>query len=128
MKGGESLVAGLTISVTRLPAGDGVCSVLCLAGEADTTATDLRDALAAELAGGARLLLVDTSRLTFIDSGATQMIIAAHRVARQEGSTLALVRPSAPVARVLELVGVNQLVSIYDDVEDAVTAVVQEKP
>ena len=118
----------LVISVTVLPAGDGMCSVLCLAGEADVTATELREALAAELAGGPRLVLVDMSRLTFIDSGATQMIIAAHRVARHEGRALALVSPSVPVARVLELVGVNQLIGVYDCVEDAITATVQGAP
>lgn len=119
---GEPPMPGLLISVTVLPVGDGVCSVLRLAGEADMGSTELRDALTAQLAVRPRLLLVDMSALTFIDSAATQMIIAAHRVARHEGEALALVHPTPAVARVLGLVGVNQLISVYDSVEEAIAA------
>jgi len=115
-------MASLSISVTALPAGDGAYVVLSLAGEADMTATDLRDALAAQLAARPRLLLVDVSALTFIDSGATQMIIAAHRVARHEGGTLALIRPAAPVARVWELMGVSETIGVYESADDAIAA------
>lgn len=86
------------------------------------SSTELRDALAAELAGRPRLLLVDVSALTFNDSGATQMIIAAHRVARHEGGKLALVSPTEAVARVLGLLGVNQVISVYDSLAAAITA------
>lgn len=113
---------GLLISVTVLPAGDSVCSVMRLAGEADMGSVELRDALATQLAAKPRLLLVDMSALTFIDSAATQMIIAAHRVARHEGEALALVHPTAPVARVLSMVGIDQLIDIYDNVDEAITA------
>lgn len=113
--------SGLLITVTTLPAGDGVCSLMRLVGEADLNTTELRDALAAELAGRPRLLLVDMSALTFIDSGATQMIIAAHRVASRESGALALLSPADAVARVLSLMGVDQLISIYGSVDEAVT-------
>jgi anti-sigma B factor antagonist len=119
---GECLMAGLLISVTKLPTGDGVCSVMRLAGEADLSATELRDALAAELAGSPRLLLLDMSAMTFIDSGATQMIVAAYRVAGAGRAALALLRPSDPVARVLGLMGVDQLIGVYGSVDEAVAA------
>ena len=119
---GEPSMPELLIPVTVLPAGDGVCSVMRLAGEADMGSSELRDALTTQLAAKPRLLLVDMSALTFIDSAATQMIIAAHRVARHEGETLALVHPTAPVARVLSLVGVDQMINIYDNVDEAITA------
>jgi anti-anti-sigma factor len=112
----------LSITVTVLPAGDGMCSVVRLAGEADLTSTELRDALTGEMAGKTRLLLVDMSALTFIDSGATQMIIAAHQVFRREGGTLALVSPTPAAARVLELTGVSELITVYGSVDEAVTS------
>lgn len=112
----------LSIAVTVLPAGDGVCSVVRLAGEADLTSTELRDALTAQMAGHPRLLLVDMSALTFIDSGATQMIIAAYQVFRREGGTLALVRPAPAAARVLELTGVSKLIPVYGSLREAVAS------
>jgi anti-anti-sigma factor len=73
-----------------LPAGDGVCSVIRLAGEADMTTTALRDALAAAVAEKPYMILVDLSALTFIDSAATQMIIDAYRVLFPEGGRLTI--------------------------------------
>jgi hypothetical protein len=64
----------LLISVAVLPAGDGMCSVVVLSGEADLTGVELREALTAEVAKKPRLIAVDMSALTFIDSGALQMI------------------------------------------------------
>jgi anti-sigma B factor antagonist len=93
-----------------------------LAGEADVRAAELRDALAAELAARPRLLLIDMSALTFIDSGATQMITAAHRIANREGQTLALLSPTDPVARVLSLMGVDRVIGVYGSVDEAVAA------
>ena len=110
------------ISVTVLPVGDGVCSVIRLAGEADLTATELRDALTAEVARDPRMILVDMSALSFIDSAAMQMIVAACRVFRGEGRAFALVHPAPVVARVLELTGISELITVYDSVDDAVAA------
>ncbi len=112
----------LSITVTALPAGDGVCAVVRLAGEADLTSTGLRDALAAQITTRPRLLLVDMSALTFLDSGATQMIIAAYQVLRREGGTLALVRPAPAVARVLELTGVSRLIIVHGSVDEAISS------
>jgi anti-sigma B factor antagonist len=114
-------VTDLVISVAVLPAGDGACSVVRLAGEADLTTTALRDALTAEVAPSKpRLLLVDMSALRFIDSAAMQMIIAAHRVFRRDGGTLALVNPASTVARALRLAGVDEVIAVYGSVDEAI--------
>lgn len=119
---GDGRVTGLSISMDVLPAGDGVCSVLRLAGEADMTASALRDALAAAVAKRPYMILVDLTALTFIDSAATQMIIGAYRVLFPEGGRLVLIHPAPAVARTLELIGVNRLIPIYDSVDEAVTS------
>lgn len=114
-------MTGLSISVTTLPAGDGEASVVRLAGEADLTATALRDVLTAEVtAAKPRLLLLDLTALTFIDSGALQMIIAAYQVFRLDGGTLALVHPAPRVARLLSLTGISELIVVYDSLHDAI--------
>ena len=80
--------------------------------------------LAAEVAAGKpRLLLIDMTALTFIDSAAIQMIIAACQVFRHDGGTLALIHPTSAAARTLELTGVSRLISIYDNLDEAITAV-----
>jgi anti-anti-sigma factor len=114
----------LLISVILLAAGGDACSVISLAGEAGLTTTALRDGLAAEVAAGKpRLLLIDMTALTFIDSAAIQMIIAAYQVFRHDGGTLALIHPASAAARTLELTGVSRLISIYDNLDEAITAV-----
>ena len=110
-------MSGLLISVSALPAGDGACSVMSLAGEADLTCVELRDALTAQVAMKPRLIAVDMSLLTFIDSGALQMIVAAYQVLRHDGGTLALVAPAPAVTRVLELTGISELIPVYSSVE-----------
>jgi anti-sigma B factor antagonist len=112
----------LAISVTTLTAGDAACRVMRLAGQADLTATALRDALTSEIAAGPRLLLIDMTALTFIDSGATQMIIGAYQILRSQGIPLALVDPTPPVARMLGLLGVDRLIPVYPTVGDGAAA------
>jgi anti-sigma B factor antagonist len=111
----------LSISVTVLPTGDGVCSVVRLVGEADLTTPALREALTSEItASKSRLVLVDMSALSFIDSAAMQMVIAAYQVLRRDGGMLAMIRPTSTVARTLGLAGISQLIHIYDSVDDAI--------
>jgi anti-sigma B factor antagonist len=125
-QGGETgghPVTDLQISVTVLPAGDGACSVISLAGEADLTTTELRDALAAEVAAGKpRLLLIDMTALSFIDSAAMQMIIGAYRVFRRDGGTVALVSPVPAVARTLALAGTSEIIAVYATMNEAITS------
>ena len=109
-------------SVTVLPDADGT-TIMRLSGEADLSTTALRDALTTEIAGNPRLLLVDLAALTFIDSGATQMIIGAYHALSLSGGTLALIHPRAAVARVFELTGVSQVIPVYDNVNEAIAAV-----
>lgn len=117
------IVTSLEISTAVLPAGDGVCSVVRLAGEADLTSTALRDALTAEVARKPRVIAVDMTSLRFIDSGAMHMIVAAYQVFRREGGTLMLVNPAPAVARVLDLSGISEIIPVYGGLDKAVASV-----
>ncbi|HEX6519287.1 MAG TPA: STAS domain-containing protein [Streptosporangiaceae bacterium] len=88
--------------------------VITLTGEADlSTAADLGELLNAQLeAEDTTLLTLDVSQLSFIDSMAVRLLIMGARVLRERGGTLVLRHPREDVARVLELMGVYQLITV----------------
>lgn len=95
---------------------------MTLIGELDTaSAPILRDGLAHLVDEGATRLEVDVSELAFIDStGLTVMMEQWHRLQAMGGS-LALLSPSPPVLRMLEITGLATLLlkpepaGLFDD-------------
>ena len=87
--------------------------VLVLSGEADmTSAAELGDALAAQLAGGARHLTAGVSALRFADSASIRALVLTARALKERGGNLVLVYPQPAVARVLSLTGADQMLTI----------------
>ena len=119
-------MAPLAITVTQLDVRSGPVAVVRLSGEADVTTHALRDTLGAEVAKRPQLLLVEMSGLSFMDSSALSVIIRAHRDLGSNGSTVVLVSPSAAVARVLSLVGADQVIRVYGSMDEAVAAAADE--
>jgi anti-anti-sigma factor len=81
-----------------------------LRGDLDVaSAPDLRERLLDVLS---RLtpsgLIIDLSKLDFIDSSGTAVLVGTDRRARLLGCTLVLVAPRPPVARVLQICGLDQ--------------------
>jgi anti-anti-sigma factor len=117
----NSGVATLTTSVTAHESGEARYTLVELAGEADVTSSDtLQAMLDAEARKEPGLLIVDLSRLRFMDSSALQAILRAHRVLGDEGGVLALVSPHNTVARILQVTGADRIVPIYASVQEAV--------
>jgi len=98
---------------------DGSRTLVRLVGEADVTTRVLGDMLGAEGAKKPRLLLLDVSGLTFIDSAALHEIVRAYRKLRADGCRLALISPSPPVARVLQLSALDQVIPVHASAEEA---------
>jgi anti-anti-sigma factor len=87
--------------------------VIMLAGEADLTcATELSELVAAQLSGGTRQLTIDVSELRFADSASIRVLVLAARTLTERGGSLVLLDPQQPVARVLALLGADQMVTI----------------
>lgn len=68
--------------------------------------------LTAQLADGTVNLFVDASGLSFADSVSVRALVLAARTLKKRGGTLILVRPQYAVARVLTLMGADQVIMI----------------
>jgi anti-anti-sigma factor len=97
--------------------------VVTLAGESDVYTYDqLRGTLEAEAAKGVALLIVDLAGLEFMDSTGVQVLLDIRVMMNSRGGKLVLARPQNTVARVLNLVGADQLIPVYPSVEEAIGA------
>jgi anti-sigma B factor antagonist len=105
-------VTELSVSVSVENCEGSSRTVVRLVGEADVTTPALAEILAAETAKKPRLLLVDISGLTFIDSAALHEIVQAHRKLRADGCELALIGPTRAVARILQLSALDQVIPV----------------
>ena len=94
--------------------------MVALAGESDVYTYDqLRGALETEAAKRVALLIVDLSGLDFMDSTGVQVLLDIRVMMSDRGGKLALAGPQNTVARVLNLVGADQLIPVYASVGEA---------
>jgi anti-anti-sigma factor len=101
--------------------GGGACIVVALSGESDVYTYDqLRGALEAEAARGAALLVVDLAGLEFMDSTGVQVLLDIRVMMGGHGGKLVLACPQTTVARVLNLVGADQLIPVFGSVAEAI--------
>ena len=119
---GSDIIPGVTelsVSVSVEDGEGGPRAVVRLVGEADITTRELAEVLGAEAAKKPRLLLVDVSGLTFIDSAALHEFVRAYRRLRADGCLLALISPSPGVARLLQLSALDQVIPVHASAEEA---------
>jgi anti-sigma B factor antagonist len=94
------------------PAGSCDC-VVKARGEVDIyTGPTLRDVLRDALATGATRVIIDMADVSFIDSSGLSVICGAHKRAEDSGIELVLQGPIARVVRLLELTGLNRVLSV----------------
>jgi anti-anti-sigma factor len=102
--------------------------VVTATGEIDlTNAESLRDALLSALNAGALGLVVDMTATTFLDSAGVTALVRASRRASATEAALRLAVIAAPVLRVLNLVGIDQLIEIYPNVTDAMASLPEHR-
>ena len=80
-------------------------------------APDLRQAVVAAVAGGARLLVLDLSDLDFVDSFGIGAVVGALKRLRQRGGDLALVCPSPRIRRVFEICDLDRILALHDSID-----------
>lgn len=110
-----------TIATDHL--GDGM-TLIAPAGEHDLeSSSELGRLLADGLEGDG--VVLDLSHATFVDSSVLGEIVTAHRRAEEEGKGFEVVlgQESAPgVRRVMEVTGLDRVLGLHADREDAVAA------
>jgi anti-anti-sigma factor len=90
-----------------------------LTGEIDfTSAGPVQATLSAMVLPGGGTVVVDLSRVTFIDSSGLGVLVQAHRGA-QERDTRLLVVASPPVRKLLSLTALDTVLETYDDLAAA---------
>ena len=87
--------------------------VIWLRGELDRLTADDLDAAVRELASkGAPQLILDVSELEFIDSAGLRSLSRAHNLLLDAQHELVVRRPNPSVLRLIELVGLNEVLRI----------------
>jgi len=97
-------------------------AVVAVAGELDiATAPALRAALD-QAAGAGRSVVVDLSPTTFADSTGISTLAQAHARAKAAGRRMIVICPRAnrDVGRILELIGLDQILDIRESLEGLV--------
>jgi anti-sigma B factor antagonist len=98
----------LTIAVTKAPDA----YKIALNGEADLLGTpEIEAALQDAHADDSRLVVVDLSELTFIDSSGLHALVSGHELCRARGQELRVVPGPANIQRLFELAGLNEVLS-----------------
>jgi anti-sigma B factor antagonist len=99
--------------------GEGIASV-AITGEADVfTAPELKEALAAAIAGGAKDVVVDLSEATFVDSTTLGLLIGTVRRVDPLGGTVAVAVGDPSVARIFEITRLDQVFAMFDSMDAA---------
>ena len=95
-------------------------SIVRLIGELDADdAPTVRALLAEQVLRGPGSLVVDLSRLDFIDSAGLAALVAAHKGTWSAGTSLLLAAPTPPVLKVLAITGLNAVLTTAPSVEAA---------
>ncbi|HWC33117.1 MAG TPA: STAS domain-containing protein [Actinomycetota bacterium] len=101
----------------------GPWTVLALEGEIDLyTAPKLKEQISELVATDRAQLVVDLSRVEFLDSTGLGVLIGGLKRAREKGGELALAGATEPVRKVLSITGLDKVFPLHDDVDVATGA------
>jgi anti-sigma B factor antagonist len=114
------------VRLTACVTAKGACTVVTLGGYIDlSTGDQLREVLNAA-AKGTSHLVVDMSRLGFMDSTGLSVLVDVHKRLDGRGAKLALAAPQPVVAKVLAISGLDQVLALYPSAALAVAPSVGE--
>jgi anti-anti-sigma factor len=98
-------------------------AVIAATGEIDaSTADSVATAVAAALDEGHRVVLLDFAEMTFIDSTGLGMLVKSHRAAETAGGHFAVVHPTPQTRKLIQILGLDALLHVYDDEAQALAA------
>jgi anti-anti-sigma factor len=93
-------------------------SIVRMPAELDLANTDSVDSQLSHLCHGATgVITIDLTGTMFCDSSGIRSLARAHRLATENGGELRLAVGTSPVARILQLTGVDQVLPVFRDVQ-----------
>lgn len=95
--------------------------VVAVHGEVDLfTVPEFKDRISRPIEAGKTRVIVDLSKVTFIDSSSLGVLIGAHkRLAAEAGSGLVVVVAERAIANTFKITGLDQVFEIVANREDA---------
>ncbi|MGN6696046.1 MAG: STAS domain-containing protein [Aquihabitans sp.] len=101
-------------SLLEVLAQPGPQTVLTLSGELDPGTAPILQSHLTDLAAdqGVSSVVVDLSQITFLDSSGIRALVTGGEALRTRSAELILRAPNANVRRVLEVTGLNQLLTL----------------
>lgn len=97
---------------------EGATTVVAVAGELDVH-TAPRLAAALESTGPAAAVVVDCSRVGFMDSTGLSVFVTAHQRARESGARLEVVVAEPAVRKVFAITGIDSVIPVHDRLDSA---------
>lgn len=104
-------------------------TVLVVGGEVDVyTAPRLRERLVELIEQGARRVVVDLSRVEFLDSTGLGVLVGALKRLRAVGGVLGLVCSHERLLKIFRITALDRVFSLFDTVEAATATTDTESP
>lgn len=92
-------------------------------GELDVyTAPRLKEAIAEGISGGHRAIVVDLSRVSFLDSTALGVLVGGRRNAHDQGGDVILVVEGPHLEKMFRITGFESMFGIHRTVDEALAA------
>jgi anti-sigma B factor antagonist len=109
----------MNFDITTEQAGDGVY-VISLSGEVDLyTAPEFKQQLLDVIGKGAKEVIVDFSKTTFIDSTTLGVLVGGVKRLRPNDGQLSLVCSDRNITKIFEITGLDRVFTIYPTREEA---------
>lgn len=106
---------------------DGRIVKINLSGRLDVAGSQEIDAKLAELtAAPISAVIVDLSKVVFLASIGIRTLLLAAKALRSRGGKMVLLNPDASVTKVLEMSGVDMIISVFRDLNAARAALAAE--
>jgi anti-sigma B factor antagonist len=98
--------------------------VLTVGGDVDLhVAGEFKSRLTETVDGGASMLVLDLSSVTFVDSMGLGVLLGGKQRLAAQGGELHLVVPGPEVRRILEITRLDQILPLHETLPDALAAV-----
>ncbi|MEJ5344022.1 MAG: STAS domain-containing protein [Chloroflexus sp.] len=118
----NDVIREVTMEITVNPVGE-QAAVVQLRGRLDLlVANDVKQRLVKAVNEGFRLLVIDMSEVSFVDSSGLGALIGGLKAARLAGGDLRLAQPGAQALAMLELTTLNRVLRPFPNVTEALQA------